>query len=557
MNQTLTIMVSLIVAGVVFAASLPVLEAVTSSEEGVHNDGAGWVRFDLNRTANAEYTINIVIDEVLDTFSIANGTDTQTYDNEGSLDFETILYADSNVSVWSDNTAIRILGSSNGSPFYMEGWGNLDIVRTSEGVSIGYDDFFVSYGVPTWAYVPVSTGSYGFFMNGTEVVTYPGDMPIAAVGGGFAGVYAYDNHYRYDGLGLAMSESRTEDGKLNGVSWAKAVVEDADDIQMIDPSLIDFDPSIIDLDPIDLDPGAQLMSVPTPQYTDGDWGYNAIDGRPEVRIVSYSGAGGDVTVPATVGGHTVRGIGSGVSNQTVFPENMNLNVTISSGIEVIYGGSFSGCTGLTSVVMPDSITTIEAAAFKNCTGLTSVTLSNSITEIKGNVFSGCSSLNSIDIPSSVLSIKTTAFYNCTSLKSVVLHEGLTTIEQQAFQSCSGLEYLIIPKSVTSIGNNIVAGASNLENLIVLSDATPGTYSYSTSGVKNVLNLGSATYTTTSYGLTADYVSDSIGDALGYISVADIQAEGNKTVSDLLNILPLVMGAGMVLVAIGLFLWNRS
>ena len=51
-----------------------------------------------------------------------------------------------------------------------------------------------------------------------------------------------------------------------------------------------------------------------------------------------------------------------------------------------YIGAFSGCTSLTSVTIPDSVTSIGNNAFEYCTALTSVTIGNGVTSIGGYAF---------------------------------------------------------------------------------------------------------------------------------------------------------------------------
>ena len=66
-----------------------------------------------------------------------------------------------------------------------------------------------------------------------------------------------------------------------------------------------------------------------------------------------------------------------------------------------------------------------------CSSLTSVTIPNSVTYIGENVFARCSSLASVTIPNSVTSIGNMAFYYCSSLKDVYYggtEERWTTIE---------------------------------------------------------------------------------------------------------------------------------
>ena len=74
--------------------------------------------------------------------------------------------------------------------------------------------------------------------------------------------------------------------------------------------------------------------------------------------------------------------------------------------------AFSGCSGLTSVTIPNSVTSIGNEAFRGCWGLPSVTIPNSVTSIDDRAFALCGGLTSITIPNSVTSIGNEAFCDC-------------------------------------------------------------------------------------------------------------------------------------------------
>ena len=71
------------------------------------------------------------------------------------------------------------------------------------------------------------------------------------------------------------------------------------------------------------------------------------------------------------------------------------SVTIGNSVTSIGNAVFSGCSGLTSIAIPDSMTKIGFGTFQN-SGLVSITIPNSVTSIGGCVFSYCGRLARID-----------------------------------------------------------------------------------------------------------------------------------------------------------------
>ncbi len=116
--------------------------------------------------------------------------------------------------------------------------------------------------------------------------------------------------------------------------------------------------------------------------------------------------------------------------------------TIKDGTRVIVSSAFNGCSGLTSVTIPNSVTSIGYEAFNDCSGLTSVSIGNSVTSIGDYAFRDCSGLTSVTIPNSVTSIGNDAFGGCSGLTSVTIGESVTSFGEVAFNNCSGLTSVV-------------------------------------------------------------------------------------------------------------------
>ena len=138
--------------------------------------------------------------------------------------------------------------------------------------------------------------------------------------------------------------------------------------------------------------------------------------------------------------------------------------------DVIGDYAFSGCSSLTSLTLPSSVTSIGGHAFELCSGLTSLTLPSSVTSIGEFAFRYCSGLTSLTIPSGVTTIDYYAFADCSGLTSLTIPSGVTWIGDYAFAWCSGLTSLTLPSSVTSIGGHAFERCNNLKECNCLLDS---------------------------------------------------------------------------------------
>ena len=147
------------------------------------------------------------------------------------------------------------------------------------------------------------------------------------------------------------------------------------------------------------------------------------------------------------------------------------SITIPNSVKSIGEYAFSHCSGLTSITIPNSVTSIEQGAFRNCSGLTSVDIPNSVTSIGRRAFADCSGLTSITIPNSVKSIEESTFEGCKGLRSVTIPNSVTSIGDDAFADCSGLTSITIPNSVKSIGNGAFYACSGLTSVTIPNSVT--------------------------------------------------------------------------------------
>ena len=209
----------------------------------------------------------------------------------------------------------------------------------------------------------------------------------------------------------------------------------------------------------------------------------------------------EVVIPSTIDGKPVTEIG----DHAFYRCTGLTSVVIPNSVIEIGDHAFAGCTGLTSVVIPSSVTKIRHDAFRGCTGLTSVVIPDNVTEIGDRAFAGCAGLTSVVILDSVAEIESSAFWGCNRLTSFVVDDenpnyiaingllcskdgktliacpgGLTSVEipdsvteigRWAFHGCDGLTSVVIPEGVTEIGPYAFSDCTGLTSVVIPDSVT--------------------------------------------------------------------------------------
>lgn len=138
------------------------------------------------------------------------------------------------------------------------------------------------------------------------------------------------------------------------------------------------------------------------------------------------------------------------------------NIQLPEKLTLIGGGEFCNCKNLKQVQLPPQLKELGEGAFFNCENLAQIQLPSQLNKLGTDAFRDCTSLDKIDIPAGLKQIESATFCN-TGLTSVTLHEGLTKIEDWAFHDCLKLKKIRIPKSVTDIGELALGIRYNMGN----------------------------------------------------------------------------------------------
>ena len=169
-------------------------------------------------------------------------------------------------------------------------------------------------------------------------------------------------------------------------------------------------------------------------------------------------------------------------------------VKIPETVTEIGKGAFRDCSRLESITIPDTVTMIGDSAFENCDNLKNVKISENLKKLGMMAFGNCDALTEVKIPKSITTVIYNDFYNpvrgpftgSDSLQTVVFEEGMTWLPAYILSGCSGFTTVKIPETVTEIGGGAFSDCSRLESIEIPESVTEiGSHTFSNTKLESI------------------------------------------------------------------------
>lgn len=212
-------------------------------------------------------------------------------------------------------------------------------------------------------------------------------------------------------------------------------------------------------------------------FVSENWNYEIIND--DVIITGYHGEQKNVTIPVTIAGKNVIAIGD-----RTFSSCSNLeSITIPNGVTSIGSYAFSDCSNLKDIKISDSVTTIGECAFIFCSSLENIVLPRNVKSIEYkehfgySCFYGCSSLKNIYVDAENQNFSSLqgilynknqsvllAFPSGSEMSKIEIPDSVIYIMRYAFLDCENITDITIPDNIEYISSDIFKGCKNLVNI---------------------------------------------------------------------------------------------
>lgn len=164
------------------------------------------------------------------------------------------------------------------------------------------------------------------------------------------------------------------------------------------------------------------------------------------------------------------------------------SVTLGEGIQQMAGSAFQGCTSLTALTIPASVTSIitgsEMGTFYGCTNLDNISVNSNnanYSSYAGVLYDkaqttllcvpeGCTDLQGF--PYTLTTIGNYAFVQCKKITEQEIPYGVKTVGSYVFMNCTAMTRLHLPSSVTSLGSGVCYSCTALSTVSVNMAAAP-------------------------------------------------------------------------------------
>lgn len=145
-------------------------------------------------------------------------------------------------------------------------------------------------------------------------------------------------------------------------------------------------------------------------------------------------------------------------------------VTLPSSVTAIGEDAFWNCNALAQIDL-SHVDEIGAKAFYHCTALKTITLSDNLEKLEGGTFEGCTGLTSVHFGTGLKTLGdlrqtgedalTGVFEGCTSLTSIRIPAATTVIGKNAFKDCTALSKItILASALSEVGANPFYGLAD-------------------------------------------------------------------------------------------------